>query len=66
MPEQTNVERLLAGRAIQNVDDLDAEHQRILNEDFTKEEIDAIIKLGRELVGVTFSSNPDATGGAML
>ncbi len=65
MTEKTNVQRLIDGGAVMSADDLSAEHQRILNS-FTEDEIKAIIKLKKEVIGVPLKSDPDGTGGAML
>lgn len=60
----SNVERLKDAGAIGSVDDLSEEHQRILNEEFTPEEVDAIIKLKNKIVQMSFTS--DASGGGAM
>lgn len=66
MADQSNVDRLKDAGAIRSDEHISDEHQRILNNDFTSEEIDAIVKLKDRVHNMHYSSDPDSTGGAML
>lgn len=55
----TNVEKLVQAGAVKSADHISAEHQKILNSDFTAEEIDALIKLKDRITGIPFASDPD-------
>ena len=62
---ETNVERLLKAGAITSADDISEEHKNALNNDFTPEEVDAIIKLKNKIVQQPFVSD-NVGGGAMF
>ena len=62
---ETNIDRLVAEKAINSADDIKPEHREILNT-FTEEEINAVIKLQQKIIGAPLSSDPGSTGGAIL
>ena len=62
---ETNIDKLIAAGAINSASDIAPEHREILNA-FTDEEINAVIKLQRDIIGVPLASNPGSTGGAVL
>lgn len=62
----TNVERLIEEGVIASADDVSPEHADELNNNFTSEEIDAIIKLKQRIIQRPLASDPSRTGGGML
>lgn len=58
----TNLEQLVEAGAVTDTGQISEEHKRILNEDFTAEEINAIIKLKDKITGIPFASDPSAGG----
>ena len=63
MAESSNLDRLVNAGAVQDASHISDDHKRILNEEFSKEEIDAIIKLKDKITGMPFSSDGDEDGG---
>lgn len=67
---ETNLDKLIDDGAVQDESHISEAHKKILNEDFTAEEIQAIIKLKNKVTGTAFASNPgedgDTTGMAAL
>jgi len=66
MADKTNLERLIDAHVVASEDDVSPEHRKELNENFTKEEIDAIIKLKERIIQRPLGSDPSKTGGGML
>ena len=57
-----NLDRLIEAGAVSDVSGISDMHKRILNEDFSEEEIKAIIKLNGKIAGVPFGSEASAGG----
>ena len=57
---QSNFETLMEAGAIANPNDVSEEHKKIINNDFTPDEIRALIKLKDKITGLPFASDPGA------
>lgn len=55
---ETNLDKLIDEGAVLDESHISDAHKKILNEDFTDEEIKAIIKLKNKVTGTAFASNP--------
>jgi hypothetical protein len=55
---ETNLDRLIEAGAVLDENHISAAHKDALNKDFTKEEIDAIIKMKNQITGKAFASDP--------
>ncbi len=70
MADQSNLEYLISKGAVDSAEHISSQHQNSLNNDFSREEIDAIIKLKNKITGVKFASRPtdddDTSGMAAL
>lgn len=62
MADENNMDRLLEAGAVLDPNHISEAHKNTLNNDFTPEEIDAIIKLKEKITGTAFASNPGEGG----
>lgn len=58
--QKTNVEKLEDAGVLDSTD-MDPEHIRILNEEFTEEELQVLHRLSKEIVKGPFRPGPDGT-----
>lgn len=64
MADQTNLEYLIENGAVEDPAEISETHAKMLNSDFTREEIDAIVKLKSKVSSATFASRGvDAASG---
>lgn len=64
MAQKTNLEILIENGAVDDPADISEAHAKMLNTDFTREEITAIVKLKSKVSGATFANRGvDAASG---
>ena len=64
MADQTNLEYLIENGAVDNPAEITETHAKMLNDDFTREEIHAIVKLKSKVSTATFANRGvDAASG---